>query len=364
MQKLTRTTAYLLLSLCLWGISFSAAAVEVPGLYESELAVMSQGRAERREIIRSALLEVLIKVTGNTSIALSPGIPQILSRSNQYLQQYRYRTEQQPVSKQYLWVRFDKKSLDTALRKLEIAIWGRSRPSTLAWVAVERDGKRQLLTSSEMDELTEVFLDKAKHRGIPVALPLLDIEDQQRINVSDVLAGFQDTILKASQRYSADAVLVGRLRQLTSQRWQGRWTLNLAGQEVTWKEEGKLEDIINFGIDGVTSTLASNFVRMPSNIAGEVNVLVTDVFNLNDYARSDQFLRGLDGVIDVEPEKIETQSILFKVTLRGDKQSLLQAVRLSSQSVLASVETQAVPVVSQPLNNIATAPLLTFKLIQ
>ena len=372
MQKLTKITAYLLLGWGLWAISLSAQAVEVSGLYEAELTVMSQGRAERRQTIRSALLEVLIKVSGNTSIALSPGIPQVLSRSNQFLQQYRYRSEQQPVdpetgtalNQQYLWVRFDKKSIDTAMRKLELPIWGRSRPATIAWIAVEQDGQRQLLTSSESTKLTQAILEKAKHRGIPLDLPLFDLEDQKNIKVTDVLAGFQETILSASQRYSTDAVLVGRLRQLVSQRWQGRWTLNLAGREYNWTQQGDLDSVIGFGVDGVTSTLASNFVRAPSKQTGEVSVLVTDVLNLGDYARTDKFLAGLDGVIAVEPEKIESQSILFKLKLRGDQQSLLQAVRLSSQSVLAAVDTPPAIVITQPINNIAIVPSLTFKLIQ
>ncbi len=372
MQKLIKITPYLLLSWCLWALSLSAQAVEVSGLYEAELTVTSQGRAERRQTIRSALLEVLIKVSGNTSIALSPGIPQLLTRSNQFLQQYRYRNEQKPVdpetgvavNQQYLWVRFDKKSIDTNMRKLELPIWGRSRPATLAWIAVEQDGQRQLLKGSEPTQLTKMILDKAKHRGIPLDLPLYDLEDQKNIKVTDILAGFQETILNASQRYSTDAVLVGRLRQLANQRWQGRWTLNLAGREYNWTQEGDLDSVIGFGVDGVTSTLASNFIRVPSEQAGEVSVLVTDVFNLADYARTDKFLAGLDGVIDVEPEKIEPQSILFKVKLRGDQQSLLQSVRLSSQSVLVAVDTKPTVVTTQPINNIVVVPLLTFKLTQ
>ncbi len=374
MQKLTRIIAYLLLGWSLWAISLSAQAVEVAGLYEAELPVTSQGRTERREIIRSALLEVLIKVSGNTSVALSPGIPQILNRSKQFLQQYRYHSEPQAPdsetgitqNQQYLSVRFDKKSLDKAMRGLDLAIWGRNRPSTLAWIAIEQDGQRQLLSSGETTDLSEVILERAKHRGIPLDLPLMDLQERQKITVSDVLGGFHETILSASQRYSVDSVLVGRLRKLTNQRWQGRWTLHLAGREYNWSEEGDFDSVIGFGIDGVTSTLASQFARKTGNGAGEVNVVITDIFTLDDYARSDRFLAGLDGVITVEPEKIEKQRILFKVKLRGDQQSLLQSVRLSSQSVLTAVEPVTTPVIIPPVNvtTVTVIPTLTFKLIQ
>lgn len=372
MQKLIRNTPFLLLSCCLWLVSLSASAVEVTGLYESELAVTSQGRAERQKVIRAALLEVLIKVSGNTRVALSPGIPQLLNRRNEFLLQYRYRSERKPAVsendppqvQQFLWVRFDKVALDTAMRGLELAIWGRNRPATLAWIAVEQNGQRRLLASSEMDELTETVLAQAKRRGIPLDLPLLDLEDQQGITVTDVFGGFQETILKASQRYSRDAVLVGQLRQLSSQRWQGRWTLILNQQEYNWSQQGDLITVINFGVDTVTSTLASNFARLPTNVTGQVNVLVTAVSSLDDYARSEQFLAGLDGVIDVEPEQIDKQSILYKVKLRGDPQSLLQAISLSSQSVLSELETKPVTENPQAINKLAAIPLLTFKLIK
>jgi len=345
-------------------------AVEVTGLYEAELAVTSQGRTERKETVRSALLEVLIKASGNTQVALSPGVPQILSRSTQFLQQYRYRNEQKPVdaetniaqTQQYLWVRFDKTALNTAMRNIGLAIWSRSRPSTLAWIVVEQQGQRQLLRSGEANAITKIILEQAKRRGIPLDLPLLDLEDQQRIGVTDVLGRFQEPILKASKRYSADAVLVGRLRQLSSQRWQMQWTLNVSGRENSWSEEGSLAAVINLGIDAVTSTLASNFVLVANNVATEVTVLVTGVSSLDDYARSEEFLAGLDGVLSVEPETIGNQRIHYKIKLRGDEKSLLQSVRLSSKAVLAAVDVIPDTSIPQPLNKVAVTRLLTFKL--
>jgi len=347
-----------------------AQAVEVSGLYEAELSVTSQGRAERKEVIRAALLQVLIKVSGNTNVALSAGVPQILKRSNQFLQQYRYRNANNLANskagtrfnRQYLWVRFDNVSLNKAMRNIGLATWGRSRPATLAWIALERGGKRELLNSSS--SLSKVILQQAKRRGIPLGLPRLDLEDQRKISVSDVLAGFQGPILQASQRYSSEAVLVGRLRQLANNRWQGRWTLNHAGQESNWTEEGDFDAVISFGVDGVTSSLASKYARITDNVAGELKVLVTDILTLQDYARSDQFLAGLDGVIGVEPERIETQSVIFKVKLRGDHQSLLNAIQLSSQPIFSVVDPPSLAVVNTPsTNTIATTPSLTFKLI-
>jgi len=377
MYKSTRIIPYILMGWWLWAISANVQAVEVGGLYAAELAVTSQGRAERRSIIRAALTEVLIKVSGNGQVALSPGIPEILSRSSQYLQQYRYRSAKlaaDPVTgiaqnQQYLWVRFDQVSLDKALRTINVPIWGHSRPVTLAWLVVEQGSQRQLLGSSDDSTLTDTVVAQAKRRGIPLDLPLYDLEDQQRVQVTDILGGFQESILAASERYAADAILVGRLREMENNRWEGRWTLHLGGRELHWSQQGDFEQILSFGIDGAASSLASNFVRAPSNNPGELSVLVTDVFNLEDYARSDRFLAGLDGVIRIQPGEINGDNILYKVEVRGDQQSLLQSVRLSSQSILALAEKKVAPIVTpvtDPVvnSNAVAKPDITFRLLR
>jgi len=375
MHNSKRIIPYILLSWWLWAISANLQAVEVDGLYEAELPVTSQGRAERSGIFRSALTEVLIKVSGNGQIALSPGIPEILNRSSQFLQQYRYRSAQlaaDPLTglasnQQYLWVRFDQVSLDKTLRSIAVPIWGRSRPVTLAWLVVEQGNQRQLLGSGDDSTVTDVVIEQSKRRGIPLDLPLYDLEDQQRVRVTDILGGFQESILRASERYAADAVLVGHLRDIGNGRWEGRWTLHLDGRESNWSQQGDFGAVLGFGIDGAASSLASNFVRAPSSNPGELKVLVTDVFNLEDYARSDQFLAGLDGVIRIQPGQIDKDKILFKLKVRGDQQSLLQSVRLSNQSVLALTEQKTVPVIPQSTPGDATsisAPDITFRLLK
>ena len=379
MHNSKRIIPYILLSWWLWAISANLQAVEVDDLYEAELPVTSQGRAERSGIIRSALTEVLIKVSGNGQIALSPGIPEILSRSSQFLQQYRYRSATLPAdpvtglapSQQYLWVRFDQISLDKTLRSIAVPIWGRSRPVTLAWLVVEQGNQRQLLGSGDDSSVTKAVIEQSKRRGIPLDLPLYDLEDQQRVRVTDISGGFQESILKASERYAADAVLVGHLRDIGNGRWEGRWTLHLGGRESNWSQQGNFDAVLGFGIDGATSSLASNFVRAPSNNPGELKVLVTDVFNLEDYARSDQFLAGLDGVMRIQPGQIDKDKILFNLKVRGDQQSLLQSIRLSNQSVLALIEQKPeqkiVPVIPQTTPGDATstsAPDITFRLLK
>jgi hypothetical protein len=319
-------------------------AVEVTDLYETEVIVNGQGRTERHRAMRLALAEVLIKVSGNEQVALLPGIPELLGRSLQFVQQYRYRTETTASGgveitepQQWLWVRFNQAGLDKALREINVPIWGRSRPSTLLWLVVEQQGQRRLLGGSDESELLTTISGQAKRRGIPLVLPLLDLEDQQRIKVTDVWINFQDNILNASARYPTQAILVGRLLDLGEGRWQGRWSLNLGGQLYDWSHSGLLETALAYGIEGAASTLAARYVHVPAATPGELRILVRDIRNLADFARSERYLRALNGVTEVHAGQIDSDRVLFAVKTRGDRQALLEAVRLSSRPIFSPV---------------------------
>lgn len=328
-------------------------AVEVTDLYETELAVSGQGRTERHKSVREALVEVLIKVSGNEQVALLPGVPELLGRSLQFLQQYRYRTETDQSAggvevsepQQWLWMRFNQAGLDKALREINVPIWGRTRPSTLLWLAVEQRGQRQLVGGSDESELLSRISRQAKRRGIPLVLPLLDLEDQQRLKATDVWINFQDNILSASTRYPSEAILVGRLLELGDGRWQGRWNLNLGGQLYDWSHTGLLETVLSYGIEGTASTLAARFVRVTDNTSDELYILVKDIRNLADFARSERSLRTLNGVTKVHASQVDGDRILFAVKTRADRQALLESVRLSSNPIfsLAQNDSATVP---------------------
>jgi hypothetical protein len=326
---------------CLLLPAWSGAA-EVHDLFEAEVAVNSQAQQERQAAIHRGLVNVLVKVTGDSEIALSPGVPQLLDRSQQLVQQYRYRVEQlpnpagaEPIEQMWLWLRYDEAAIVRALQELEIPIWARTRPNTLVWLALETANGRRL--SDEQDSRLRSLLQReSSRRGVPLVLPLMDLEDQSRIKVTDVWANFQDNIMRASSRYAADAVLSGRLRSLdaNSDQWQVHWSYTHAGRIYEWGLSGRLEDVIANAMDGIADTLASLFVQKTASKPGEVRVLVTGITTIEDYARSDAFLRSFDPVTDVQASQVWSDRVLFKVMLRGDQQMLGQLIRLSDKRLL------------------------------
>src|SRR5258706_15949695 len=66
------------------------------------------------------------------------------------------------------------------------------------------------------------LLAVADERGLPVTLPLLDVQDLRAVTFADVWGGFEDRVAAASARYRADALLIGRVRP------------GLIGNQIEW----------------------------------------------------------------------------------------------------------------------------------
>ena len=61
----------------------------------------------------------------------------------------------------------------------------------------------------------------------------------------EVITGFFDNVLTASERYSTSAVLIGRLNRSASGGWAARWYLQVAGTPSAWTDSRQqLEDRI------------------------------------------------------------------------------------------------------------------------
>src|SRR5690554_1087201 len=74
-------------------ISLSVQTLPVQGLYESEIAVSSQGEAERNRAYREALEQVIVKVTGERRWLDNARIAQALSTAGSYVAEVSYRAE-------------------------------------------------------------------------------------------------------------------------------------------------------------------------------------------------------------------------------------------------------------------------------
>ena len=198
-----------------------AIGAEAENLYEAEVLVTGQGSEERVEPLKSALAEVVVKVTGERNAVDDPQLAPMFARADEFVEQYLYQPLPEetldgledslaPLFTHVMQVRFDPKAINRTLREAGLPVWSRVRPLTLAWVAVQEEGrKRYIIGVDTSSEWRKPITDSATRRGIPLLLPALDLEDQQNVSFADVWADFQTNLFDASRRYQADALLVG-----------------------------------------------------------------------------------------------------------------------------------------------------------
>jgi hypothetical protein len=290
-------------------------ADRVDGLYEAE-GVFEDDRAAGFE---DALAQVLVRVTGRRDIAGRDEARAVLENAQSYAQQFR-----QPAPGR-LWVAFDGAALERDLAQLGVPVWGADRPATLLWVAVDAGGGSRFVLSSGAESgvetrLRDALRAAAVRRGIPVMFPLMDAEDRSRASFAEVWGGFEDSILAASARYGADAVLVGRMN--ASDPGFVRWTLLDESGSQRWS--GGLEE----SIDRVADVFAARFAVVSSGGASVVNLAVSGVASVEDYARVLRFLERLTAVESCTVERVEGEEVLFRLALRGDAAALEEAIGL------------------------------------
>ncbi len=331
--------------------SISAPAAVIQHLYESEVPVTGQSPQERSEAVRTALNQVLIKVTGNREIGTDSKIGDLLDNADHYVQQYRYRqVVANPVAgipgstvSEELWVHFDPTAITRYLSSQQIPVWGKTRSAALLWLAVDQGDQRYIVAGDKADDLQQVILQQASRRGVRVFLPLFDLEDQINLSFADVWGNFEQSIEKASQRYQADVVLVGRVYQPQPGTWQGRWTLYEGHNSHSWDVDGAdINDVVGQGIDDLADTLAGQFAQVISETVKDSAVLeVTGVASIDDYARVINYLGALESVAQVQVQQVAGDDLYLQLALLSDPAGVVQHIALGTtlqQVPLATAE--------------------------
>ena len=368
----TMSKSLLLLTLLLMSIPLSAA--RVGGLYEAEVPVAGQETAQRNQAIIAAFKEVLVKVTGSRGTLRHPQLASDISEAPRYVQQYRYRLQpvetspqpseveppQQPdaestqppaveevepepaAPEKMLRVRFDEGAVNRLLRQRGLPVWGETRPTTLLWLTTEQNQRRTMLVPDAEAATLDAVLTVADQRGLPLLFPLMDLEDQSRLHISDIWGGFADNIRQASERYGPDAIITGRLVQFAPDLWRASWTLYLDGDSLIWDSEGdSLAMVAEAGAQAGIDMLASRFALVTGGGAGTDRAIVriSGVGDLSAYARVSRYLREQAGVEKLELVLTEADALVYSIQVRGGGKALQQGIALSGILQPISLET-------------------------
>jgi len=334
MRKCSSQIALFLVVSGLWAGSLSA-AVQVEGLYEVEVPVSNQARDERKRALRQGLADLITRLTGSQALEQFGQFLSVLDRASSYVEQYRYRTgpELEPGQKPefLLWVRFNRKAIQKLLREQQLPMWGSTRPETLVWIAYQDQGERHILAEDQASSLYRAALTHARRRGVPVLLPLMDLEDQRNVGIGDIWGGFAGTVKTASIRYATENILIGRVYPVAGG-WESRWTLISKTGEQHWSGTGRQAgNAIAVGFDGLGDLMASRYAQKTTYDASRYHLKVAAVNSLKDYAKASRYLANVSLITRFQPVYFTQGNATYEIEINGTIEGLEQVLKLEQR---------------------------------
>jgi hypothetical protein len=217
-----------------------AAQAEIVGdLYRAQRVVTGTEQAERSRGFREGLEDVVIKLTGDASLAGSDRLAAVLARADSLVARHEYedRMKDLPVRDEqgtrerphFLRIWFDAAKVDAALTAAGLEPWPADRPVVTVWLLAELPD-RAVFLAREADELAgqhAVLTEAALRRGVPLKLP-----DRDTIKMSEHAAflagGNRMAVMLELMRQSAagGVLLFGSLEARPDGAWNVRWAFD------------------------------------------------------------------------------------------------------------------------------------------
>lgn len=299
----------------------------VTNLYQVSEPVTSQAAEERSQATQRALETLVLRLTGDPKAYAGAGLAAVRKEPQQIISQFGY----QAGPPQALQVDFDPVSTDKALRQAGLATWGANRPSLLVWWLSETTGGTSL--AGDAQPSAAPLRLAAKHRGLPVKLPIADLQEQLAATAKNLEGSDPAALQAVSGRYGADALLAVHATE-DGDKWQAKWRLWLGSQHEQGTAQGAdqaaLADAI---LLAVTQRLAPRYVVKPG-ASGDLAVEVQGM-TLERYAELTRVLDSLGGRL----QYVAADVALYHVSASAEQvRAQLGLARLQESAPVAAPE--------------------------
>ncbi|PAU53459.1 DUF2066 domain-containing protein [Pseudomonas sp. PICF141] len=320
---------------CLTMVSLTGHAETVKGLYQVREPVSSQTPQERDEATQRALDTLVLRLTGDPKAAQSPGLATVRKDPQQIISQFGYDAGPPQVLK----VDFDPATTEQALRRAGLAVWGANRPSILGWWLNDSAEGSNLVGDGQASATP--LLRAAQHRGLPLRLPLADLDEQIVATAPNLESADPASLRDASDRYNADALLAVHAREEGGQ-WQAKWRLWLGDQKEAGSAQGAdtaaLADAVMLA---VSQRLAPRFAAKPG--ASSEQLLEVQGMSLERYAALGRLLEPFGARL----QSVDGDRVLYRVN--GSPDQLRAQLSLGRLQEIPAGEAPAPTVPVQPV---------------
>jgi len=294
-------------------------AAKVDWLYDVDVPVADQSVAERSQALRVALATVLQRVTGLTEIPQTDAVKAALADPQSYFVEYRYREDRSvdpdgiENRQLVLAVRFSEAAVLRLIGDARLPLWSSNRPTTVAWIGVTDGSSRNVLGSDDPSELLAAMRARAVARGLPLVVPVMDLDEQVEISPAVVWGSMIDVLEPASERYGADELLVGHVSHDASGSWTADWQVWRDGSEQRFSlYSSGAEEAGNAIVDRLADELVARYV-VHSGEDQLLQVRVDGVTDIEDYGALLGYLQGLEFIDAVRIDEVTRNMVLLSL---------------------------------------------------
>jgi len=294
----------------------AARALNRAEIYQATVPVANQSEAARPAAFAAALRIVLVRVTGRRTADEDPVLAPLINNAARYVQQYRAAPDNQ------LWVAFDGAAIERWLTENGQPLWGRERPATFIWLAVQSGAQAgTVVTADDTSELKMALDSAASVRGVPLRWPTAAELQQDHLDYSALVGAGAGTLADIGHRLGGGGTLIGHATNATLAATV-HWTFLF--QDRSSEFSGAVE-----GVNRAADTYAGIFAV--SGTLGAVDIEVTGVSDIADYALVQGYLESLTFIAHVGVEALNGDMVRFRLSTRGGPEPLQHALALNGR---------------------------------
>ncbi|MDV7105067.1 DUF2066 domain-containing protein [Vibrio sp. TH_r3] len=289
--------------------------------------VLDSNQADAESMAKTeAMKHVVIKASGNSNAITNPVIKKALNRTSSYLSQLGHG---EINGQKTLQVGFNPEQIQLLLNQADLSYWSSSRANLLVWVVRDGEYGRQILWEHDEDESLSNIKSFSSSLGLPIVVPVGDIEDVSNITASDLWGGFTSSISTASQRYTSDAVLVIKIQQASNGEYI-RWTLydekaqfivDSKRQPIVGTASGNANDALRDIIDEISQYYAQkSAIKFSGKSKNTVLANFIGISSATRFFSLEKTLKSLNSVAGVDVEKIVGDEVMFTIHLLSSEE--------------------------------------------
>lgn len=306
-----------------FGLSVNAEA----DLWSADVVLKGQSDNQRNAAFKAGLVQVLsrVVVADKQQMFRDQTLLTILESASEYVKHYHPTSLEAPDTDYHMQISYDGTALGTQLMAGQLPVWLGYRPAILLWLVVEDNGIEQFLSPAQHPKIKETLGMTFLNKGLPVIMPLLDLQDLLNITPKNVSSADYRAVKAASQRYGVDTILVGKLSYQKAC-WQSQWALHFNRVVNNWRQDCvSIERLLEIAMQDVYNQLAQYYAVDPVNEAiNEITLKISGINGIGDINRVKRILDSLVLTKSMDLERIEHGHYYYQVKFFGNREILVK----------------------------------------